>query len=258
MRARALTFAVLVLSLARGLPAAAQTTEEAWADWNAVLSRYVTDEHVQYGRWKTENPAEWRRFLAWLERTDPSGLSAAEQRAFWINAYNARAVAGVLARYPLDSVRDVGFLGGRVRGFFTRREHRVAGRRRSLDEMRAIATRPPLGDPRAHFALTLVAESSPPIRPEPYRGATLDTQLDFQTRTFLNGPDGSGLDAARKVVQLTPILSWYDDDFAPGGATPRGFVAPYLVGPAAEAVADETWAIEWLPFNWRVNEVRRQ
>jgi hypothetical protein len=253
---RALILATL-LTLAPAAGARAQTPDEAWADWAAVLSRYVADEHVQYGRWKAENPPEWRRFLAWLERAEPSRLSAEDQRAFWINAHNARTVAGILERYPLDSVRDVGFLRGRVRGFFRRREHPVAGRSRSLEEMRALATRPPEGDPRAHFALTLGTESSPPIRPEPYRGATLDTQLDFQIRTFLNGPHGSRLDEERRVLRLTPILSWYDDDFAPGGASPRGFAARYLVGPAAEAAGDEAWGVEWLPFDWRLNEVRR-
>ena len=86
-------------------------------------------------------------------------MSAADQRAFWINAYNARVVAGVLSRYPIDSIKDVGFLGGRIRGFYGRDEHQVAGRQRSLDDIRALVTRAPLGDPRAHFALTLAAES---------------------------------------------------------------------------------------------------
>lgn len=248
----------LILALAHAPDAPAQTTEEAWSDWGAVLSRYVSHEHVQYGRWKAENPAEWRRFLAWLERADPARLPLSEQRAFWINAYNARVVAGVLDRYPIDSVRDVGFLGGRVRGFFGKKEHLVAGRRRSLEEMRAMVTRPPLGDARAHFALALAAESSPPIRPEPYRGATLDTQLDFQTRTFLNGPDGNRLDRSARVLHLTPILAWYDDDFEPRGGSARAFAAAYLVGPAAEAAADEAWSVEWLEFDWRLNEVRRR
>lgn len=255
MRVRRLA---IILALLYAPAAAAQTAEEAWTDWAAVLSRYVADDHVQYGRWKAENPAEWRRLLAWLEGAEPSRMGLAEQRAFWINAYNARLVAGVLGRYPIDSVRDVGFLGGRVRGFFGKKEHPVAGRQRSLEELRDLATRPPAGDPRAHFALSLAAESSPPIRPEPYRGATIDTQLDFQTRTYLNGPDGNRLDRSRKVLHLTPILSWYDDDFAPRGGSARAFAAPYLVGPAAEAAADETWSIDWQEFDWRLNEMRRQ
>lgn len=228
----------------------------AYADWGAALSRYVAGDHVQYTRWKAENPAEWRRFLAWLETADPSALPPAEQRAFWINAYNARVVAGVLAHYPIDSVKDVGYLGGRLRGFFGLREHLVAGRRRSLDEIGRIATTPPLGEPRAHFALTLAAEGGPPLRPEPYRGATLDTQLEFQTRTFLNGPAGHRLDASARRLHLTPILSWHADAFGKAAGSTRAFAGRYLMGDAAEAAANESWRIDWLPFDWRLNEDR--
>ena len=128
---------VVALLLSIAPPAASQSDPaDAWSDWGAVLARYASGERVQYARWKAENPAEWRRFLAWLETAEPSRMSPADQRAFWINAYNARVVAGMLSRYPIDSIKDVGFLGGRIRGFFGREEHRVAGRDRSLDARR--------------------------------------------------------------------------------------------------------------------------
>jgi hypothetical protein len=247
--------AALLLLLARPAPAQSDLAG-AWADWGAVLTRYASGENVQYARWKAENPAEWRRFLAWLETADPSRLPLADQRAFWINAYNARAVAGVLDRYPIDSVRDVGFLGGRVRGFFGRKEHRVAGQRRSLDDIHAIVTRPPLGDLRVHFALCLAAEGSPPLRPEPYRGANLDTQLDFQTRTFLNGPAGSRLDKPGQRLYLTPIFAWHEGEFHRDGGSVRSFAARYLMGAAGAAAASDEWRIEWLDFDWRLNEPR--
>src|SRR5688500_8808122 len=104
---RALRLALLLLAI-HSLPASGQSEPAAaYSDWAGLLSRYVVGDHVQYARWKSENPAAWRRFLAWLEEADPSNLPADEQRAFWINAYNARVVAGVLAHLPLESVKDV-------------------------------------------------------------------------------------------------------------------------------------------------------
>lgn len=251
MRARRL---VALTALLFAAPAGAQTeTAGAYDPWGALLARYVAGDHVDYARWKAENPAEWGRFLAWLEEADPSRFSMADQRAFWINAYNARVVAGVLARYPLDSVRDVGFFGGRFRGFFEREEHPVAGQRRSLEDMRRIVTRPPLGEPIVHFALTMAAESSPPLRPEPYRGVSLDTQLDFQARTFLNTPEGHQLDARGRRLLLTPILSWFADDFERGGGSVRSFAVRYLIDGAAAATG-AGWPIEWLEFDWRLDQ----
>ncbi|MFN2421185.1 MAG: DUF547 domain-containing protein [Gemmatimonadota bacterium] len=251
---RALRLALLLLAISSP-PASGQTEPAAaYSDWGGVLSRYVVGDHVQYARWKSENPAAWRRFLAWLEDADPSNLPADEQRAFWINAYNARVVAGVLAQLPLESIKDVGYLGGRFRGFFEREQHLVAGRLRSLDEMRAMATQPPLGDPRSHFALTMAAESAPPLRPEPYRGATLDTQLDFQTRAFLNGASGHLVDKEGRRLLLTPILNWYADDFERAEGSVRAFARKFLMGEAAEAASNEAWRIEWLDFDWRLDQ----
>lgn len=224
----------------------------AYADWGSVLSRYVSGDHVQYARWKADDPPEWRRFLAWLETTDPSALPPAEQRAFWINAYNARVVASVLKRYPFESVRNVGLLGGRIRGFFGRRDHPVAGRRRTLDEIRRNAVGP---DPRTHFALTLAAESGPPLRTEPYRAEALDTQLDFQTRTFLNGPVGHRLEPSARRLRLSQILRWHADAFDETAGSVRDFAGRYLIGEAAAAAANEAWRIDWLGFDWRLNDV---
>lgn len=253
---RAWRIATVLLLLAAPAARAQGDAEAAWADWGAVLARYVNGEHVQYARWKAENPPEWRRFLAWLEDADPTRLSVPEQRAFWINAYNARVVADVLDRYPIDSVRDVGFVRGRLRGFFSRREHTVAGQRRSLDDIRDILTRQPHDDVRVHFALTLAAESSPPLRTEPYRGEILDTQLDFQTRTFLNGPWGSRLDEPSRTLYLTKLLSWNEGELEGAGTTPREFAARYLMGAAAEAATSEEWGVDWLDFDWGLNEAR--
>jgi hypothetical protein len=252
---RAWRLATLLVLIA-AVPARAQSEiSPAYSDWEEVLSRYVVGDHVQYARWKSENPVEWRRFLEWLEATDPSPLPLDDQRAFWINAYNARVVAGVLKHLPLESVKDVGFMGGRFRGFFGRSDHPVAGRRLSIDEIRRIVTRPPLGDPRTHFALTMAAESGPPLRPEPYRGATLDTQLDFQTRAFLNSSDGHSIDEAGRRLLLSQTLDWYSDDIEGAEGSVRAFARKYLMGEAAEAAANESWRIEWLDFDWRLDEV---
>jgi len=220
-----------------------------------VLSRYVEDGDVRYGLLATENPREWRRWLAWLESARPEIMSVDERRAFWINAYNSRVIAGVLKRYPIDSVRDVGLLGGRVRGFFGRREHPVAGRVRTLDEIeKEILFVQPLRDPRIHFALNCGARSCPRLRPEPYQAARLDTQLDFQTRTFLNGPDGHRLDPSGKVLYVSRILDWYENDFADAAGSVRGYLTRYLTGEGAAAAQHPAWRIEFMEYDWSLND----
>ena len=222
----------------------------------AVLSRYVAGGDVRYGLLLTENPPEWRRYLEWLEEADPESMTVDQRRAFWINAYNARVIAGVLERYPIDSVRDVGFLSGRVRGFFGRREHPVAGKVRTLDEIeKDILFQQPLADPRIHFALNCAARSCPKLRSEPYEASRLDTQLDFQTRTFLNGPDGTRIDPTAKVLYVSRVLDWYREDFERAAGSVREYLIRNLTGEAAAAARDPGWTIKYLDYDWSLNDV---
>lgn len=251
---------LVTLGLAVGAPPlAGQGTAgagDAYAGYAALLSRYVEDGQVDYARWRADDPPAWRRFLAWLESVDPSSWPTAERRAFWINAYNAHVIAGVLKRYPIDSVRDVGFVGGRVRGFFGRREHPLAGRARTLDEVEEILLEPPLWDPRIHWALACASQGCPWLRPEPYLPGRIDTQLDFQARTFLNSPHGNRLDRDSRILYLTSIFDWYEDDFVRAAGSVRAYAAQYLTGAAAEAAQDDSYRIDYLDYDWSLNDAR--
>lgn len=254
---RAVPAAILALALFPGpaLPQAGATAS-ARDDYAAVLSRYVEGGDVRYGLLFTENPPEWRRYLEWLERARPETMSVEGQRAFWINAYNARVIAGVLDRYPVDSVRDVGFIGGRFRGFFSRREHPVAGKVRTLDEIeKEILFEGRLWDSRIHFALNCATRSCPKLRAEPYEASRLDTQLDFQTRTFLNGPQGHRIDPAGRVFYVSRILKWYREDFEREAGSLREYLIRNLTGDAAAAASDPAWKIDYLDYDWTLNDV---
>ncbi|MBW3661007.1 MAG: DUF547 domain-containing protein [Gemmatimonadetes bacterium] len=253
------TFLAMLLLLAPVVsPVSAQQARygaaRGYDDWQAVLDGYLVEDAVDYERLKGEDPAEFRRFLEWLSAAHPERWTVAEQRAFWINAYNARVIAGVLAHWPIDSVKDVGLIGGRIHGFFGRREHPVAGRARTLDEIeKEILLQPPLLDARIHFALNCASLGCPRLRPEPYRAEKLDMQLDFQARTFLNGPTGHRLDRERRVLYLSRIFEWYREDFERDAGSLREYAARYLTGTAAEAARNPAWSIQFLDYDWGLN-----
>lgn len=252
--------ALSILLLALAGPSAGQSTanpDSAYDDYAVLLTRYVHNGEVEYAQWKADDPPSWRRFLAWLESADPTGWPLAARRAFWTNAYNARVVAGVLRRYPIDSVRDVGFLGGRVGGFFSRREHPVAGASRTLDEIEdEILLSDPLWDSRIHWGLSCASMSCPPLRPEPYRAADLERQLEFQAASYLNGPAGHRLDPEGRTVYLSRIFDWYRTDFEREAGSIRAYAMRYLAGAALEALR-AGWEIEYLDYDWSLNDAGR-
>ena len=133
----------------------------------------------------------------------------------------------------------------------------MAGEERTLDEIeKEILLEEPLADPRIHFALVCASRGCPRLRPEPYRAERLDTQLDFQARTYLHSPAGSRLDRDERTLHLSRIFDWYEDDFERTAGSVRAYVARYLTGSARDAALDESYEIEHLEYDWSLNDER--
>ena len=130
------------------------------------------------------------------------------------------------------------------------------GKGRTPDEIeKEILFKGPLWDERIHFALNCASRSCPKLREEPYEASRLDTQLDFQTRTFLNGPQGHRIDPAGRVLYVSRILRWYREDFERAAGSPREYLIRNLTGDAAAAASDPAWKIDYLDYDWTLNDV---
>jgi hypothetical protein len=90
-----------------------------------------------------------------------SGFSEYVQ-SFWINAYNAVTIDKVIKKKPKKSVRET-FVPGVWTGtkFFTSREHIVAGKRLSQDDIEHEILRKQFKDPRIHFAIICASMGCP-------------------------------------------------------------------------------------------------
>jgi len=108
-------------------------------------------------------------------------------------------------------------------------------------------------EPRIHFALVCASESCPPLRPEAYRAADLDHQLDDQARTFLRDPAKNRYDADQGVLYLSKIFSWFEGDFEAHSASVSAYVEPYLLVEAGQAVRSGDVPIRYLPYDWSLN-----
>ncbi|HXG19938.1 MAG TPA: DUF547 domain-containing protein [Methylomirabilota bacterium] len=113
--------------------------------WSTLLTRYVDDNgRVAYRDLRARDKAAFDQYLATLAQARTEGMSEAEEKAFWINAYNAVIISGVLQGYTAES------LLGRKRLFswFTAK---VAGQDRTPDEIEHQILRKKFHDPRIHF-----------------------------------------------------------------------------------------------------------
>lgn len=107
----------------------------------------------------------FQAYLRQLDRMDPNRLRTRQDRlAFWINAYNAFAIKGILDGYsPMT-------LFGRYR-YFIVRDYQVGGKTINLYDLERKLLIPDFREPLIHFAIVCASSSCPSSSP----GPTLET-----------------------------------------------------------------------------------
>jgi hypothetical protein len=206
-----------------------------------LLKKYVTTDGVRYGAWKN-NPEDVRALNEVVGKIAEPGAvpdSKKDQLAFYVNAYNAWILHEALQKYPTKSVKDPLFT------FFLGKRIKVGGELMSFNHLEKDLIRAKFGEPRVHFALNCASRSCPPLLPEPFRGSTLDAQLDRIARGFING---RGVQVKGRQIALSKIFDWYKEDFAAaGGVLP--FINRYRQPPIP---ADSQITI--MDYDWSLNK----
>ncbi|GAB4141535.1 MAG: DUF547 domain-containing protein [Planctomycetota bacterium] len=211
--------------------------------FDAILSEAVDEQGLVDYRSLLAKRAALSSYLDDLATVDVGALANdAERKAYWIDAYNAFTLAGILDHYPVRSIRD-------LRGFWTQLRANLGGRLVTLDEIEHRILRP-MGDPRIHMAINCASASCPILDRRAYRGADLDARLDEAARRFLASGQRNRFDDEKKVAHLSRIFAWFGEDFAPYGGV-RGFVRRFA--------PDRPWLrgefpISYLPYDWSLNE----
>lgn len=227
------------------------------AAWDALLRKHVDDRgNVAYGTWKSsrDDTEQLDQYLASLSFAD-ANLPAprAAQLAFWINAYNALTIKGILREYPTSSIRNH---TARLYGYNIWKDLQllVGGTPISLEQIEHQRLRL-LGEPRIHFAIVCASRSCPRLLSEAYQASKLEQQLKANTIHFFSQPGNFRYDVGDRRFHLSSILKWFADDFGENQATRLRQVAPYLPTRAAydAAVADAV-RISYQPYSWDLND----
>ena len=215
------------------------------AAWDGLLHDHVRDGVVDYPAIAAD--ARLAEYLTQLKRIDPNGLTAPEARlAFWINAYNAFAIQGILEGLsPLTS-------SGKYQ-YFVGKKHEVGGALVNLYGLEHGILRP-LGESRIHFAIVCASRSCPKQTSEAYDPARLEQQLDAGAWEFVNDATRNRFDPVSKIAYLSMIFDWFKDDFTAHGGSVLQYVARYVNDPIlARELATGSYTIQYLDYDWRLN-----
>lgn len=237
----------------------------AW--WNAALERWVRDGLVDYDAVRADEH-DLRRFVATLRtigpRTTPDRFTTRPaQLAYYINAYNALALLGVVDNWPITSVQDVrGWLNPRAGfGFFYGLHFRLDGRDVNLYELENEVIRGFL-DARIHAAINCASKSCPRLASHAFEGPDLDQQLDDAMTNFCSLDQHVRIDTEERKILLSAIFDWYRPDFEEHArrlgrpATIVDFIMAFATPDVAAALArarDQEYEVTFLPYDWTLN-----
>jgi hypothetical protein len=216
--------------------------------WDRIAQAHVRDGQVDYPA--IQAVGTFDGYMNELNRIDPTRLPRRQdQLAFWINAYNAFAVKGILDHYsPMT-------LWGRYR-YFIGRDYQVGGATINLYDLERQVLIEQFHEPLMHFAIVCASTSCPKLQPWAYRPDQLDRQLDRVAREFINDPTRNRFDRTQKVAALSMIFHWFEKDFATASGSVLAYIARYVDDPElAKDLAQPGYRIEYLDYDWSLNGI---
>lgn len=215
------------------------------SSWDTLLRRYVDqDGRVAYRDWNAHDLVSFESYLRMLAEAQIEGLSEAEEKAFWLNAYNAIIVNGVLNGYTAE-----GFLIRKR--FFSWYSLTVAGKKRTPDDIEHQILRKKFYDPRIHFAIVCASTSCPKLQAEAYVAERLDQQLDTAARGFINDPRRNDISA--QGVALSHIFEWFAQDFIDHAGSVPKFLLRFVADEKKAIVESLSGDLQYLEYDWTLN-----
>jgi hypothetical protein len=237
------------------------------SDYATVLSKYVNAEGlVDYAGLKA-NRQSLDRFITTLGSVSSAtyhAWSANDRLAFLINAYNSITLASIIDRYPVNSIRD-------IPGVWKGRKFKVVGQDVTLDDIEHNTIRKQFSEPRIHFAVNCASIGCPTLLNEPYRGDTLDRQLDQQVRVNVANQRHFRIDRMTKRVYLSSVFKWFGEDWEKTHAQPQPltglsrretafahFMRQYVNADDQAFLQQGGYRISYLDWDWALNTQKTQ
>lgn len=215
--------------------------------WTLLLSQHVkSDGLVDYEGFK-QDESQLDNYLTYLSNNAPNpAWQDAEQLAYWINAYNAFTVKLILDHFPIASIKGIGGDVPMINSPWDIKFFKLGEVDFDLNTIEHGILRKQFDEPRIHFAINCASISCPVLRNEAYTTEQLEEQLQDQTLIFLLDASKNNLDAS--PIELSPIFSWFENDFTKGGNLIQ-YINQFLATPLLAKSQ-----IKYNDYDWGLNQ----
>ena len=226
--------------------------------WDAFLKKYIVAPHpsginrVNYAPVAPEDRTALANYVKSLESVAVSGYSRAEQRAYWINLYNAKTVELILTRFPVKSIRDINISPGLFSsGPWGAKLMTVEGEKLALDDIEHRILRPIWKDNRIHYAVNCASLGCPNLQPAAFTAENTESLLERGAREYVNHRRGVSLQSGK--LKVSSLYVWFQEDF---GGSAEGLMehwAKYAGKTLADALLSYSGGLEH-DYDWQIND----
>jgi len=150
------------------------------------------------------------QYLTRLQGLNPLDFNRNQQKAYWINLYNALTVKLVLDNYPATSIIWMGDTFFSI-GPWDDELAIINNRAISLNDIEQNILRPIWKDPRIHYAINCASYGCPNLSSQVFTADNIEQQLNTTAIKFINHP--RGVTVSGDDLILSKIYSWYEEDF---------------------------------------------
>ena len=225
--------------------------------FNKLLKKYVDKNGmVNYKAWHAST-TDRSTLTTYLEHLGQASFNQPAQRnaqlAYWINAYNAVTIEGILRVYPTKSIRKhtkpVGY------NIWKNLKLHVADKKINLEDIEHKVLRK-MNEPRIHFAIVCASIGCPRLLNEAYSAEKMEQQLTVNTKDFFSRSQNLQIDPNSRQIKLSKLLEWYGSDFGGDINTQLTAYKKYWPAESVQAVAPGGFSIGYLSYDWNLNTQR--
>lgn len=226
--------------------------------WQAILDKYLVvksgdKSRFRYNLVSSSDVTSLKLYIDYLQSLEPRQFNTKEQKAYWVNLYNATALMLVLQNnepeFPLEKFSDI------KTGLFSSKPWdikalKVVFQEMSLNDIAHTVLRPIWQDPRVLYVINTVCVSCPSLPSQALNSENIDDILEQAAKDFVNRPDNIIKMRAGELV-LPSLYDWYQADFGGnfGGVVKhiQKYATPELsqqLSQFSEAEYDYDWTLD--------------
>jgi hypothetical protein len=224
--------------------------------WNVVLQNSITTDSTglnlfDYDAAAATHKSAVAEYVKKLENTTVTALSKPEQKALWINLYNALTVKLIIDNLPVDSIKEIkpSLLSF---GPWDKELTTVEGQALSLNDIEHEILRPLFGDNRIHYAVNCASIGCPNLQNKAYTADNTEALLDFSAKQYVNHPRGVTIEDEEDLI-LSSIYKWYSEDFGEDEEDLIDHLSKYAE-PALKTQLELFDEVDDYQYNWDLNQ----